>query len=412
MRDENAIEVSNVIKLFRVYIDKGFTLKEKLLFRNRRRYEVRNVLNDVSFEVKKGEAFALIGENGCGKSTTLKLLTRIMYPDSGNIAMRGRVSSLIELGAGFHPDMNGRQNIYMNAAIFGLTKKEIDERIEGIIDFSELREFIDNPVRTYSSGMYMRLAFSIAINVDADILLIDEILAVGDAGFQTKCFDKLQEIRNSGVTIVLVSHDMGTVERFCDRAAWLSDGRLAAIGRSAETVDRYLQYVDAKRVKTLEKDRSVANREPAPPSVPSNDSNRFGLQTAVIRNAWIRDEKACETSTLTAGQNYVLDIEYEKKEGAPGCVFGFGIYTVNGVCLYGSDTRLDRVSSAGRADRGHVRCEFPDVQLMTGEYILQVSIVAEDGTPLDCYRDYSHFDVVSGDRGVGAIHMNHRWIES
>ncbi len=173
MESEYAIEVKNITKKFKVYLDKGHTLKEKTLFQKRRRYEEREVLSGITFAIKKGEAVGLIGNNGCGKSTTLKLLTKIMYPDSGQIVMKGRVSSLIELGAGFHPDLSGRENIYINASIFGLTKKEIDKRMKDIILFSELEEFIDNPVRTYSSGMYMRLAFSVAINVDADILLID-----------------------------------------------------------------------------------------------------------------------------------------------------------------------------------------------------------------------------------------------
>ena len=196
MQPENAIEVRDLTKKFKVFYDKGNQLKEKILFHNRNRYENRWVLNGISFNVRRGEAVGLIGHNGCGKSTTLKLLTKIIYPDSGTIEMRGRVSSLIELGAGFHPDMSGRENIYTNASIFGLSKKEIDARVAQIIEFSELEEFIDNPVRTYSSGMYMRLAFSVAINVDADILLIDEILGVGDAHFQEKCFEKRNHDRD------------------------------------------------------------------------------------------------------------------------------------------------------------------------------------------------------------------------
>ena len=208
MQPENAIEVRNLTKKFKVYMDKGSQLKERVLFRKRNRYEERWVLNGISFNVRKGEAVGLIGHNGCGKSTTLKLLTKIIYPDGGTVDMSGRVSSLIELGAGFHPDMSGRENIYTNASIFGLSKKEIDARVDEIIAFSELEDYIDNPVRTYSSGMYMRLAFSVAINVDADILLIDEILAVGDAHFQEKCFEKMQEIKKSGTTIVIVSHSL------------------------------------------------------------------------------------------------------------------------------------------------------------------------------------------------------------
>ena len=203
MEQSNVIEVKNVKKKFKVFYDKGTSLKEKLLFRKRNYYEERWVLKGISINIKKGEAVGLIGKNGCGKSTTLKLISRIMYPTEGSIEVKGRVSSLLELGAGFHPDMSGRENIYTNASIFGLTRKEINERIDDIIAFSELEEFIDNPVRTYSSGMYMRLAFSVAINVDADILLIDEILAVGDVSFQAKCFEKLKDIKISGTTIVL-----------------------------------------------------------------------------------------------------------------------------------------------------------------------------------------------------------------
>ena len=211
MNNDVVISVKNVTKTFKVYFDKGNLLKEKLLFWKRNRYENRLVLDDISFDIHKGETVGLIGKNGCGKSTTLKMLTGIYYPNKGSIDTVGRISSLIELGAGFHPDMSGRDNIYINASIFGLTKKEIDERLNDIISFSELEKFIDNPVRTYSSGMYMRLAFSVAINVNADILLIDEILAVGDANFQQKCFAKLNDLKKQGITIVIVTHDSNTI---------------------------------------------------------------------------------------------------------------------------------------------------------------------------------------------------------
>lgn len=240
VKEEYAIEVNNVCKDFKVYFDKGYTLKERLLFWKRNSHEVRHVLKNVSFKVKKGEAIGLIGQNGAGKSTTLKLLSKIIYPNSGNIVMRGRVSCLIELGAGFHPDMSGRENIYTNAAIFGLKKKEIDRRVNDIIAFSELEEFIDNPVRTYSSGMYMRLAFSVAINVDADILLIDEILAVGDASFQNKCFKRMEELKNSGITIVLVTHDLGMLVRICDRAIWFDSGGIAYDGNPTMVKEKYM----------------------------------------------------------------------------------------------------------------------------------------------------------------------------
>lgn len=243
MLEDTIISVENVKKSFKVYLDKGTTLKEKLLFKKRNRYELRTVLDDVSFSIRRGESVGLVGRNGCGKSTTLKLLTRIMYPDSGKVEVSGRVSALIELGAGFHPDMSGRENIYINAAIFGLSRKEIDRRLDKIIEFSELEQFIDNPVRTYSSGMYMRLAFSVAINVDADILFIDEILAVGDVAFQNKCFEKLKEIKANGTTIVIVSHSLGQIEEFCDRSIWINDGKIAYEGTPKEVHARYLDFM-------------------------------------------------------------------------------------------------------------------------------------------------------------------------
>lgn len=239
----NAIDVIDVYKNFKVYYDKGYSLKEKLLFWQRNKYEKRYVLKGVSFEVKKGEAVGIIGKNGCGKSTLLKLLSRIIYPTKGKIKMNGRVASLIELGAGFHPDMSGRENIYINASIFGLSKKEIDSKLEDIINFSELQDFIDNPVRTYSSGMYMRLAFSVAINVDADILLIDEILAVGDITFQLKCFNKLKEIKKKGTTIIIVSHSLEQIEEFCDKSIWIKDGLIEGIGSPMSIHEKYKKYM-------------------------------------------------------------------------------------------------------------------------------------------------------------------------
>ena len=240
--EEYSIVVDNVYKTFNVYLDKANTIKEKLLFLfSRNRKEKREVLSGINAKIKKGEVVALIGTNGSGKSTLLKLMTKIIYPNKGKIETKGKLTSLLELGAGFHPDFSGRENIYFNASIFGLTRKEIDDRLEDIIDFSELRDFIDNPVRTYSSGMYMRLAFSVAINVDADILLIDEILSVGDEHFQNKCFNKMLELKNEGKTMVFVTHSMESVKRLCDRAVWLKDGKIKMDGNTEEVVDEYIK---------------------------------------------------------------------------------------------------------------------------------------------------------------------------
>ena len=240
------ISVNHVTKKFKVYYDKAPMLKEKILFWKRNRYEERTVLDDISFSIKKGEAVGLIGSNGCGKSTTLKLLTKIIYPTKGNISVNGRVSALIELGAGFHPDMSGRENIYINAAIFGLTRKEIDRKLDDIISFSGLEEFIDNPVRTYSSGMYMRLAFAVAINVEAEVLFIDEILAVGDTAFQEKCFNKLIEIRDRGTTIIIVSHSLDQIEKICSRSIWIKDGKIQMDDMPVKVHEKYLEFMRNK----------------------------------------------------------------------------------------------------------------------------------------------------------------------
>ena len=239
--EEYSIQVQDVYKTFDVYLDKANSLKEKLLFWNRNRKEVREVLKGINLNIKKGEAVALIGVNGSGKSTLLKLMTKIIYPNKGKIITNGKLTSLLELGAGFHPDFSGRENIYFNASIFGLTKSQIDNRLEQIIEFSELRQFIDNPVRTYSSGMFMRLAFAVAINVDADILLVDEILSVGDQHFQEKCLNKMKELKKEGKTMVFVTHSLDSAKDLCDRTVWLHQGVIRMDGNTDEVIEEYLK---------------------------------------------------------------------------------------------------------------------------------------------------------------------------
>jgi ABC-type polysaccharide/polyol phosphate transport system ATPase subunit len=239
--EEIVIKVDNVTKEYTYYEDKAYFLKERLanLKRNRKRKHV--VLKDISCDIRRGETVALIGVNGSGKSTLLKLLSKIIYPEKGTIMINGKVSSLLELGAGFNTDFTGRENIYFNSSIYGLGKKDVDKVIDKIIEFSELGEYIEAPVRTYSSGMYMRLAFSIAVNVEAEILLIDEILAVGDAHFQDKCLKKMKELKENGKTMVFVSHSMSTVEQFCDRAIWIHQGLLKMDDDSVTVGEAYLK---------------------------------------------------------------------------------------------------------------------------------------------------------------------------
>ena len=240
-KEQYSIIVEDVHKTFNVYLDKANSLKEKMLFWKRNRKEVRQVLKGINVNIKKGEAVALIGVNGSGKSTLLKLMTKIIYPNKGKILINGKLTSLLELGAGFHPDFSGRENIYFNASIFGLTRKQIDDRLEQIIEFSELRDYIDNPVRTYSSGMFMRLAFAVAINVDADILLVDEILSVGDQHFQEKCINKMKQLKQEGKTMVFVTHSLESAKELCNRAIWLCNGVIKLDGETNQVIEEYIK---------------------------------------------------------------------------------------------------------------------------------------------------------------------------
>ncbi|OCN05569.1 hypothetical protein A4S06_08360 [Erysipelotrichaceae bacterium MTC7] len=253
MHSENAIEVRNLYKDFKLTYDKPNTLKERIVNIGKSNTVRKTILKDISLDIKKGETVALVGVNGSGKSTLLKLMTKILYPNAGTLETQGKLTSLLELGAGFHPDFTGRENIYFNAAIFGLTRKEIDLRIDDIIAFAELGDFIDNPIRTYSSGMYMRLAFSIAINVDAEILLLDEILAVGDQHFQDKCYNHLKKLKKTGKTIVIVTHSLDVVKDICDRAVWIYKGELRLDGDPHYVISEYLTQLALDHKQELEK---------------------------------------------------------------------------------------------------------------------------------------------------------------
>lgn len=406
-QNQIAIDVRDITKNFKIYYDKGAQLKEKLLFRKRSRYEERQVLRGISFQVKKGEAIGLIGHNGCGKSTTLKLLTKIMYPDSGTITMHGRVSSLIELGAGFHPDMSGRENIYTNAAIFGLTKKEIDRRLDDIIAFSELEEFIDNPVRTYSSGMYMRLAFSVAINVDADILLIDEILAVGDANFQTKCFNKLKEIKRDGTTIVIVSHSLGQIEQICDRSIWIHEGRIKAEGPPKLIDLEYLEFMGQKMQESKQKELEAEQEDVGNDKTESK--KRWGSGKARMTSV-----KACSSDgkvqrAFKTGEKIIIGIDYEVKEKIESAVFGIGIFNSDGVQCYGTNTRIDKLDEFALEKSGHAELVLDEVNLLSGEYLIDLAIEEGEGIPVDYYREAIKIDIISQTGDVGIARISHSW---
>ena len=422
-----AIHVEHVSKEFKVYFDKGVYLKERALFKERNRHEIRKVLKDISFDVKKGEAIGLVGENGCGKSTMLKLLSRIMYPDTGKIETHGRVSALIELGAGFHPDMSGRENIYTNAAIFGLTKAEIDRRLQTIIDFSELGDYIDNPVRTYSSGMYMRLAFSVAINVDADILLIDEILAVGDVAFQAKCFNKLRDIKRKGTTIVIVSHSLGQIEQICDKSYWIEGGLVRAEGNPVDVHQKYLRYMSERTGTLSENDEAAQVEVPVTAAeqaaaegnkgddavvkgdFASEDGNRWGSNDIVFTTVWMENAEGERTNRFECGKPLRIVMPYRIYRPVEHVVFGIGIFRNDGIQCYGTNTDLEHLPVELKQDEGRVVVEIKYNSLLEGVYTLDIAMHKPDGFPFDYCKSCMEFSVYSIVKDAGIMRLEHEW---
>lgn len=410
MKQGNAIEVRNIKKKFKIYNDKSHQLKEKILFWKRNQYEEKNVLNGISFEVKKGEAIGLVGHNGCGKSTLLKLLTQIMYPDEGTIEMSGRVSSLLELGAGFHPDMSGRENIYINASIFGLSRKEIDKKLNDIIKFSELEEYIDNPVRTYSSGMYMRLAFSVAINVNADILLIDEILAVGDANFQVKCFNKLMEIKEKGTTIVIVSHSLGQIEQICERSLWIHEGSIKSVGVPRKVHREYLAYMGELRNQQCSEEYLGGNSEEVEKKfVPIPMENHTGSGEVRINTVNLFDKNGKECKVFRTASDINLRIEYEVMKKVDKANIGISIWRNDGICCYGISTKQDDIDYFSMNESSRVEITFQQVGLLVGKYYISIGVEDNIRNSIDFVDKVCEFEIYSVDEEVGAFYLEHSW---
>lgn len=434
MNPENAIEVCNVTKYFKVYEDKGHMLRDRIIHFNRNKYEKREVLKNISFDIKKGESVGIIGKNGCGKSTTLKMLTRILRPNSGTITKNGRVYSLIELGAGFHPDMTGRENIYINASIFGIKAKEVDKKLDDIIRFSELEEYINNPVRTYSSGMYMRLAFAVAINVDADILLVDEILAVGDNAFQTKCFNKLKSLKDEGVTIVLVSHALGQVEKLCDRAIWLEHGEIHEDGLARQVCKDYLESAEEDRLKRaeIEYQQQVVEQTEIEDNVTQEmnekefekrkknlschkiaaqcgpDARRSGNGKAYFTEVKMLDVSDKEKIIYNTGEKIKIKMRYNVEGENQKLNFVIGITRSDWVFCYGAQSK----DTLGTIDlkKGEIVFLIDEITLLAGEYYLDLWIRDSDETDFDCVHSLINFKITGTNyEDYGIMLMKHEW---
>lgn len=374
-----AIEVAHVAKRFRIYHDRNQSLKAAVLRGGRARYEEFWALDDVSLEIPTGSTFGLIGTNGSGKSTLLKCMARILRPDRGTITTHGKVSALLELGAGFHPELSGRDNVFLNGAILGMSQREVHRRFDDIVQFAGLERFIDTPVKNYSSGMYVRLGFSVAINVDPDILLVDEVLAVGDEQFQRRCAEKFAELRRAGKTIVVVSHSLGTLQQMCDAAAWLDRGVLSATGPATEVVDAYLS--------SLQTESGGAEQE----------DDRFGTGEIRVEKVQLLDAAGRVTTSVRTGESVTFRFHYTAKHAVTRPVFGIGIYTIEGIFVTGPNLKdVDQIPDVVDGS-GTVEIHIPRLMLLPGSY--DVASGVSDDTILhvhDHWRRALRFDVLPG----------------
>jgi ABC-type polysaccharide/polyol phosphate transport system ATPase subunit len=433
----HAIDVSHVTKIYRRYSRRRqfATLKSALLsrslIRDLRPDETFAAVQDVSFTVPAGRTFGVIGRNGSGKSTLLKLIAGITKPTSGRVNVEGRISALIELGAGFHPEISGRENVFINGIMLGLSKREIARRFDEIVEFAELRDFIDAPVKTYSSGMYMRLGFGVAIHVDPDVLLVDEVLAVGDEGFTHKCLDKFAEFKRRGRTILLVTHSLGLIERFCDEALWLDAGRNKAMGDPRRVVGAYITDVEATEeqllaatdAKAQEASVAVSPDEPATAVLPDHPvetaaapadmfratEGRWGSREVEITDVMLASDDGERAHVFHSGHRLDLRIRMRAPVAVDDFVIGVGIFNAEGVCCYGTNTNIEALKPERMF--GDVEAVFtvPNLDLVEGTYKLDVAVHKLDGYPYDYHRLLYTFRVKSRTKDVGIYRPRHEW---
>ncbi len=415
-----AIDVENVTRVYQKYSARHRfkTFKSALvrgdLFRSLRPDEIVTALDSVNFKVEEGTTFGVIGENGSGKSTLLKIITGIAKPTSGKILVRGKVSALIELGAGFHPEISGRENVYINGIMLGLSKKEIARKFDEIVRFAQLEEFIDAPVKNYSSGMYMRLGFSIAINVNPDILLIDEVLAVGDAAFVPKCLDRIDDFRRRKKTILFVSHDLATVEKICDRVLWLKEGKMQMITEPKRAIDAYLQDVAEMQEEDFEirqkaLKEGIGEEEKEKEEAEERREARWGKREIEITKVRLASLEGKEKHVYSPDEGMLIEMDVTAKSRIKDFVFGIGIFNSQGLCCYGTNTNSEDFEPLSIEGRGKVICRIEKLNLINGTYYLDVATHKKDGYPYDYHRNLYTFMVSSLYKDVGVSRPEHSW---
>jgi ABC-type polysaccharide/polyol phosphate transport system ATPase subunit len=433
----NAIELTNASKIYQRYGHRRqfATLKSALLSRSLVRdlnpTETFSAVKNVSFRVPQGQTLGVIGRNGSGKSTLLKLVAGITKPTTGTVKVNGRISALIELGAGFHPEISGRENVFINGIMLGLTKREITRRFDEIVDFAEMKEFIDAPVKNYSSGMYMRLGFAVAIHVDPDVLLVDEVLAVGDEGFTHKCLDKFAEFKRRGKTILLVTHSLGLVEKFCDEALWMDAGQMKVQGDPKRVVGAYItdvqkseeQQLAAGDAKAKETAVPISPDQPASAVLPDHPvetadapsdmfratEGRWGSREIEITSVALVGADGTPGHVFQSGDPLTVHVRLRAPVEMQDFVIGIGLFNAEGLCCYGTNTSLEELKSVRILGDGEVQFSIDRLDLVEGTYKLDVAVHKLDGYPYDYHRLLYTFRVKSRTKDVGIYRPPHRW---
>ena len=429
-RDVNdyAVSIKNVTKRYRIHYEKNPSLKETIIHLRRTKFIEFLALNDVSFDVRRGETLGIIGPNGSGKSTMLKLISRILKPTKGEVIVNGTISALLELGAGFHPDLTGRENIFINAAILGMKRKDVEKKFSEIVAFSELEKFIDMPVKNYSSGMYMRLGFSVAINVNPDILLVDEVLAVGDQAFQAKCYKVIYDFIKQGKTIIIVSHDLGTIQDLCNRVIFLKNGRIEQMGGPVAVVNSYRKYVENIEIERaheqqkeerkkifqtiIENNQKVISGEDidrlAATNLGNNVINRFGSGDAEITDIRLLDSKGQQIDYCKYGDEVSIEFDAVFKAEVEDPIFGIRIVDFKGNTVYGTNNRLNNIVTGVLKDGDRVKVVFKNtIVLMGGMYYVSPAVGYKDfRTYCDWVNNMLTLNVIKHEKAEGIADLN------
>lgn len=407
----NAIEVRNVSKIYKMYNDPKDRFKEALGNGKKKYYKEFYALNDVSFEVGQGEIVGIVGRNGSGKSTILKILTGVLTPTNGDVSIDGKVSALLELGAGFNMEYTGMKNIYLNATMMRVSKEEIEKKIPDILAFADIGDYINQPVKTYSSGMFVRLAFAVAINVDPDVLIVDEALAVGDTRFQLKCMDKFLEFVNQGKTILFVSHDVNSIKRFCNRAIWMNQGKIIQDGNTDEVTDHYLDFLKSELPidQYLEQCREYSQEKKEACEISAEDV--AGIDIAEIRDLQMYNIAGRRIDEIQHGETVRLKVSYLVGDDTiENPVLGVAIRRIDNEYICGLNTKLDQVIISWKKGYNEIELEYPCFNLIGGEYYFDVGIFDKTGIVNLVYKTKIKTFFVKMDYiAEGIVVLNHSW---